>query len=175
MQIAIRASEQSGKRYNELSPFQIGNFTNQNTTTIMREIKFKGQRSDDKEWVYGFLTKCQNRIWENGQSSQDGYKIQIISHEMPIGVWDVIPETVGQYTGRNDKNGKEIYVGDIMGKGPLTCIVKQREDGAYILQFLDPVMKGIDISILDPKVANSEITGNIHEFPGLLTKLKQQS
>ncbi|MGG7470797.1 YopX family protein [Chryseobacterium arthrosphaerae] len=131
----------------------------------MIKIKFRGQQIETKEWRYGYLSKRSEYNTIREQELKDS----------AYHTYDVFHDTVSQYTGRNDKNGKEIYVGDIMGKGPLTCIVKQREDGAYILQFLDPIMKGIDISILDPKVANSEITGNIHEFPELLTKLKTES
>lgn len=74
-----------------------------------------------------------------------------------------------QFTGRKDKNGKEVYVGDIFGNPEqLGCVVEQQEDGAYILRFIHPLMKNKKISILDDKVRKSRIIGNIYENPELL-------
>ena len=63
-----------------------------------REIKFRGKRIDNGEWVYGYFS--QNRI---GQAIISNYGIED---------WVINPGTVGQYTGLKDKNGKEIYEGD---------------------------------------------------------------
>lgn len=71
-----------------------------------------------------------------------------------------------RFTGLLDKNGKEIYEGDIFGSQILRCVVTRMENGEYRLVFKN---KTIDsISILDRKIAESEVIGNRFENPELL-------
>jgi uncharacterized phage protein (TIGR01671 family) len=124
---------------------------------MKREIKFRGKRVDNGEWVYGFYVYRPDGnhsiYWKPfDNATRNTY------HE-------VTPETVGQFTGLQDKNGKDIYEGD---EGVISSeMVGVEEDGfkgvVVYLECCFYVDSGFNGHNLWSDSYGFEITGNIHD------------
>ena len=125
----------------------------------IREVIFRGKRADNGEWIEGSLLGID---WCDKPSTYS------IAPNTPVSVfYSVIPETVGQYTGLTDKNGKRIFEGDIVS------LVKH--DGLIYKVVYVPCRyelvnsKGVNCFVLDIyKSENIEVIGNIYDNPELL-------
>ena len=126
---------------------------------IMREIKFRGKRADTGEWVYGYYySECGNTyIIVNRQAES------MTKRNIPFLVEE---DTVGQYTGIKDIDGKKIYEGDI---------VKDKYKNRYEVRYDDKRMSWIAHSTIPFEnniplcvVTECTIIGNIHDNPKLL-------
>ena len=133
----------------------------------MREYKFRAKIKNPHadEWVYGYLvSEC------------------YINEKNKLGYTPIRKETVGQYTGLHDKNGKEIYEGDIiefsydMFVGNFdTFAVKGKivfEEGAfYVKVFENERITGEETYLLySINLDDIEVIGNIYENRELLNE-----
>lgn len=130
---------------------------------MKREILFRGKRTFCNEWVYGDLGHFPDRT-----------KIDTHENGQPWRGYDVFPETVGQFTGMIDKNGKKIFEGDIVRsydpdypESQMDCGVGQVEFYAGLWYVSGEVHNSLyDLSTISCK--ELEVIGNIHDNPELL-------
>ncbi|MCC8160099.1 MAG: YopX family protein [Oscillospiraceae bacterium] len=122
----------------------------------MRTILFRGKCDFGPDWKYGYLT---------AKKFEDGVLLYILTDYMAK--YSIIPNTIGQYTGLDDKNGKPIYEGDIVK-------LKDNEDDTGVIKWADGEAMFMfkadtwctDFDHIDCE--DVEVIGNIHDNPELL-------
>lgn len=119
-----------------------------------RKIKFKGKRLDNGEWVYGDLLHLVDGVY--------------ISNDNGNNMAQVDPDTVGQYTGLKDKNGKEIYDGDILAHNgePIGYIVDGVRGYCFDVVYFSPKYEeswSLYGVVINDFRGDVEIIGNIHD------------
>ena len=121
----------------------------------MREIKFRGL-SLTGYWIYGNLDNQGNMV--EIFNRDDGMFSKSV----------VMPKTIGQYTGLKDKDGKEIYEGDILQlpKGGIRYV--KWSDTFKVFVLVDPTGKEIPMNISNYATELIKIIGNIFENKELL-------
>ena len=130
----------------------------------MRDILFRGKRLDNGEWVEGDLVHSAYKIGDTC----------VGTYGSSLGMHQVDPSTVGQYTGLLDKNGTRIFEGDIVStdiKRPY--LIVEFRDGCFMFNCNDGGEDYYDIMlpiIKDPQTVYKygEVIGNTHDNQELL-------
>lgn len=153
----------------------------------MREYLFRGKRIDNGQWIYGYYIKAIHH-WHNHGVHEDWIATDTVQNGgwcNVRGKYAVSPETIGQYTGLTDKNGKKIFEGDIIqttrkglkGEKTFRFVIKY---GAYIPEeYCKEIYNQAEVigfyafdGERDFQISNYpkmlEVIGNIHDNPELL-------
>ena len=132
----------------------------------MRKHLFRGKRTDNNEWMYGVPVEVEPYF--------EMYYFNFEEYEMEHHL--VAPETIGQYTGLTDKNGKKIFEGDIVKDFiPFNFTIdgeKEFEENVYVIEYssksggFKPFCESDHYG--DSIIEECEVIGNIHDNPELL-------
>ena len=147
----------------------------------MREILFRGKRIDNGEWIEGyFCRKYFPELPHDRCVIQYKPKSDVCKWTPPYIADEIIPETIGQYTGLTDKNGKKIFEGDIvvtkykLGRGGYYVFEVYYNEN--LCQFALTINSGSYtknkqydwLQLTELKANKIEVIGNIHDNHELL-------
>lgn len=133
----------------------------------MREILFRG-KTEDGYWVEGNLIKNEDASFI-AKTEAYSFIDYCMDCNVPFdcdNMHQVIPETVGQYTGFADKNGKKIFEGDILSvyNSKAFLFVVEWNGNQYVLKC---TTNGVSDNILNviESPEDVEVVGNIYDNP----------
>lgn len=134
------------------------------------QYKFRGKRIDNKEWVFGNLLQRHDSLGALSLIEvQDKETFEIEVHQ-------VYPESVGMWTGLRDKNGKDIYEGDLIRFAERYLYVVKFEDAKFVGYHANNDWgKWGDLYMLGEvgfTKYNYVVIGNVHDNAELLTPAK---
>jgi YopX protein. len=123
----------------------------------MRTIKFRGKKLENGEWLYGDLVQDDRDCCYIYPNDCDG-----LYANNKVGT-----DTIGQFTGLLDKNGEEIYEGDILEVGGMYAkVVWNKEKASFEYEYLHPTQ--IANTFYEFNMPYLTIVGNIHDNKELI-------
>ena len=150
----------------------------------MREILFRGKRMDSGQWVEAasILSANDGLVKEVYLSAKSGAVLHVDADGNPVAVsaaphalfYRVDPDTLGQFTGLTDKNGRKVFEGDILKEEDIVVgggiqiqgdvwSVGMRK-GCWV------VKSAVEWDFLSTNAGKCAVIGNIHDTPELLNQ-----
>lgn len=130
----------------------------------MREILFRGKQLHTNNWVFGDLLQ-----WKHFNGKSFTKQFAINAQGFDAGQSLIIPETIGQYTGLKDKNGKMIFEGDLFKIGAEKEVFQVVFEHGCFIAYCNGKQYGLLGELI---MCFVEVIDNIHDNPELRTNPK---